>query len=183
LSALTIPLVTVAPSPNGEPMATTPSPTLRSEDLPMSAAVRPLTPSAFTTARSVTGSVPTIFALAVVPSLKLTEMLPPSPATAATWLLVRIVPSAVRMIPEPEPASFWPVTLSWTTEGSTLEATPSIAVPEVVLFVDEALVRGLAEMSGLPFEDELGRNASYAAAPPTPAAPPTTRGARENRCR
>jgi len=48
-------------------------------------------------------------------------------------------------------------------------------VPEVVLFVDEALVRGLAEMSGLPFEDELGRNASYAAAPPTPAAPPTTR--------
>src|SRR3954447_342453 len=163
-SALTMPLVTVAPSPNGDPMATTPSPTFRSEDLPISAGVRPVTPWAFTTARSVTGSVPTILALAVVPSLKLTEMEPPSPATAATWLLVRIVPSAVRTTPEPEPASFWPVTLSWTTEGSTLEATPSIGLLDVELFVDEAFVRGLAERSGLPLVEESGWNASYAAA-------------------
>ena len=43
------------------------------------------------------------------------------------------------------------------------------------MFVDEALVRGLAERSGLPLVDESGWNALYAAAPPTPAAPPTTR--------
>ena len=70
LSALTMPLVTVDSRPNGEPIATTPSPTLRSLDLPMVAGVRPETPSALMTAVSVSGSVPTTFALADVPSLK-----------------------------------------------------------------------------------------------------------------
>ena len=73
LSALTMPLVTVDSRPNGEPIATTPSPTLRSPDLPMVAGVRPETPSALITAVSVSGSVPTMLALADVPSLKETR--------------------------------------------------------------------------------------------------------------
>ena len=71
-------------------MATTPSPTPRSADLPMVAGVRPETPSALITAVSVSGSVPRTLALARVPSLKETVMLPASPATSTTWLLVRI---------------------------------------------------------------------------------------------
>ena len=58
LSALTMPLVTVDSRPNGEPIATTASPTLRSPDEPIVAGVRPETPSAWITAVSVSGSVP-----------------------------------------------------------------------------------------------------------------------------
>ena len=103
-SALTMPLVTVASRPNGEPTATTCWPTSRLSDLPMVAAVRSLTPSALITAVSVSGSVPRMVAAALVPSAKSTVILPLSPATSTTWLLVRIVPSEVRMMPEPDPA-------------------------------------------------------------------------------
>ena len=77
------------------------------------------------TAVSVSGSVPTTVALADVPSLKKTVIEPPSPAIAATWLLVRISPSELRMMPEPEPAPWLPLTSILTTEGSTLAATCS----------------------------------------------------------
>ena len=69
----------------------------------MVAGVRPLTSSAWMTAVSVSGSVPRILAGADVPSLKETEIVPESPATSTTWLLVRIWPSELRMMPEPEP--------------------------------------------------------------------------------
>ena len=125
LSALTMPLVTVASRPNGEPIATTPSPTPRLADLPMVAAVRPETPEALMTAVSVSGSVPRISASAVVPSSKETVSEPPPSAISTTWLLVRIVPSAVRMIPEPEALPWSPVTSIFTTLGSTFCATDS----------------------------------------------------------
>ena len=44
------------------------------------------------------------FASAWLPSLKVTRRVPPSPASSTTWLLVRIWPSELRMMPEPEPA-------------------------------------------------------------------------------
>ena len=123
--ALTMPLVTVASRPKGEPTATTSSPTPSASESPIEAGVRPLTPSALMTARSVTGSVPTTVASAVVPSSKLTDSSPPSAATSTTWLLVRISPSSLRITPEPEPEPEDPVTLILTTEGSTTWATPS----------------------------------------------------------
>ena len=79
-----MPLVTVESSPNGEPMATTPWPTSRLPETPIVAGVRSSTPSAWITAVSVSGSVPTIVASARVPSVKATEMLPPSAATSTT---------------------------------------------------------------------------------------------------
>ena len=72
----------------------------------MVAGVRPLTSSAWITAVSVSGSVPRILALA---RGAVVEGRPgscrTSPATSTTWLLVRIWPSELRMMPEPEPAS------------------------------------------------------------------------------
>src|SRR6478735_5521857 len=172
--ALTMPLVTVESRPNGEPIATTPSPTLRSADLPMVAGVRAETPSALMTAVSVSGSVPTTLALADEPSLKKTVIDPPSPAIAATWLLVRISPSELRMMPDPEPAPSLPLTSILTTDGSTLAATcstePSAAGESGVSTTWEVLWSlGLAEPP-----EASSSYAFQAAAPPTPAAPPTT---------
>ena len=81
--------------------------------------MRSETPSALITAMSVSGSVPTTLAFLVVPSLKFTVIEPLSPAPATTWLLVRISPSLLSTMPEPEPAPDWPETLTLTTEGST----------------------------------------------------------------
>ena len=72
---------------------------------------------------SVTGSVPTTVAFFVVPSLKFTEIDPSSPTPATTWLLVRISPSLLSTMPEPDPEPDWPETLTLTTEGSTAFAT------------------------------------------------------------
>ena len=72
---------------------------------------------------SVSGSVPSTFASVCVPSLKVTRRLPPSPASSTTWLLVRIWPSELRMMPEPDPAPWAPLTSIFTTDGSTLAAT------------------------------------------------------------
>src|SRR5438270_2022958 len=113
-SALTMPLVTVASSPKGDPIATTFSPTWMSSDVPILAGCRPLTPWALITARSVTGSVPTMVAFLAVPSLKSTVIRPPWPATDATWLLVRISPSELITMPEPDPCSWELATLILT---------------------------------------------------------------------
>lgn len=128
-SALTMPLVTVLSRPNGEPIATTSWPTLRSLELPSVAAVRPDWPSALITARSVTGSRPTMSALAVLPSLNDTVTEPPSAAASTTWLLVRMSPSLEMMMPVPLPPDsspeLSPRTLICTVEGRTLDATAS----------------------------------------------------------
>ena len=125
-SALTMPLVTVPCRPSGEPIATTCSPGARSAELPRVALVRPLTPLAWITARSVTGSRPTMLAVAVLPSLSVTEMLPPpEAASATTWLLVRIRPSDESTMPVPSPPPWAVVTSIETTLGSTAAATAS----------------------------------------------------------
>ena len=175
-SALTMPLVTVDSRPNGEPIATTPWPTARSEDLPIVAGVRPLTFSAWITAVSVSGSVPRTLALAEVPSLKETEMLPEPPAIATTWLLVRIWPSELRMMPEPEPASCGPDTSILTTDGSTSWATCSTEPVGRGLVGAVHHLRGGAR-GGRPtraLEPVVLPHWSQAAAPATPAAPPTS---------
>ena len=171
-SALTMPLVTVASRPKGEPMATTPSPTPRLADLPMVAGVRPETSCAWITAVSVSGSVPRISASALVPSEKSTLIVPPSPATSTTWLLVRIVPSSVRMMPEPDPDSPLPVTSILTTLGSTFWATDSTEPSAGGVCVWLATV----EVTGASARAEPAGSswvASHTAAPPSPAPPPT----------
>src|SRR6478736_1206027 len=169
-----MPLVTVDSSPNGEPIATTPWPTARSEDLPIVAGVRPLTFSAWITAVSVSGSVPSTLAFADVPSLKETEMEPELPAIATTWLLVRIWPSELRMMPEPDPASCGPATSILTTEGRTSLATCwteplaagwlGVSTTCEVVRADEAVVES----------EPVVPHWSQAAAQATPAAPPTS---------
>src|SRR3954453_2803416 len=155
-------------------MATTFSPTSTLPDRPMLADFSPETPSALITARSVTGSVPTTVAFLADPSLKLTEIWPPWPATATTWLFVRISPFELITMPEPEPASCAPCTLILTTDGSTDFATASteLAVGATSLrFTTDELVSGAADVL-----DELlvtaSSTAGKAAARATPASPP-----------
>src|SRR6185369_1219794 len=96
-------------------------------------------------------------------------MLPDFPASATTWLLVRILPSWLRMMPEPDPEPSGPETSIITTDGSTLWATFSIepvaavwaAVPPVCVSTGEDCTESCVEV--------------HTAAPPTPAAPPTSR--------
>ena len=139
----------------------------------MVAAVSPETPVALITAVSVSGSVPRMVASAVVPSSKETDSVPPPAASSTTWLLVRIVPSAVRMIPDPDAAPCWPVTSIFTTLGSTFCATDStepsaagarvwLATVAVDTWAAWALLAGSVWVT------------SQKAAPPSPAPPPTS---------
>ncbi len=96
-----MPAVTEPSSPSGLPMARTASPTLSLSLSPSVALVSPETFSARTTARSVAGSVPTMVAVALLPSLNFTWTLASCPTPATTWLLVRIRPSADSTTPEP----------------------------------------------------------------------------------
>ncbi len=133
------------------------------------AGVRLLTPSAWITAVSVSGSVPRTLALACDPSLKATLICPELPASATTWLLVRIFPSPLRMMPEPEPSPFGPVTSIMTTEGRTLCATFSMDPVAAVCAVELPVCVSTGEDCTSSWFDV------QRAAPPTPAAPPTTR--------
>jgi hypothetical protein len=89
-TALTMPSVTVPTRPSGEPIAITPSPTTSPDDEP-NVATTGLATSTLTTARSVFGSRPTIWAGARVPSWKIASIWAPvtSAAGATTWLFVR----------------------------------------------------------------------------------------------
>ena len=69
--ALMMPAVTEPSSPSGLPSARTVSPTCIWELSPSVAALRPDTPDALTTARSVRGSVPTMSAVAFLPFAKM----------------------------------------------------------------------------------------------------------------
>ena len=173
--ALTMPLVTVDSRPNGDPIATTPWPTARSEDLPIVAGVRPETPSALITAVSVSGSVPRILAFADDPSLNDTEMLPELPAIATTWLLVRISPSELRMMPDPEPASWGPATSIFTTDGSTCSATCSTEPLAAGCFGVSTTCEVVRVAKGMAESEPFEPHSFQAAAPATPAAPPTSR--------
>ena len=83
-SALTMPQVTVWPTPNGLPIASTTSPTCSASELP-SVMTGSLSSAIFSTARSVSGSVPITLARASRPSLSCTSI---SSAPSTTWLLV-----------------------------------------------------------------------------------------------
>src|SRR4051794_38046880 len=183
-SELTIPLVTVASRPKGDPIATTGSPTCSRLESPSFAGLSPDTLFALMTARSVTGSLPTTVAVAVEPSLKLTEMSPFCCARSTTWLFVRISPSEVRMIPEPEP----PVppgltTVICTTDGSTAFATASGERDCTGVVSRESVVSGLELVldpvlsEGVVVELVVVVSpcvALYAAAPPMPPAAPSS---------
>ena len=108
--------------------------------MPSAAGVRPETSSAWITATSVSGSVPMTDARFVVPSLKLTVIEPSSSAPATTWLLVRILPSSLNTMPEPDPAPPLLATLTFTTDGSTDCATFSTVPSRTTeLLVDSKL--------------------------------------------
>ena len=108
LRALMMPVVTVLSRPNGEPTATTCWPTF--EVVGVAEGRRGQAADAVGLDDREIGQwvAADDVALAVVPSLKLTASEPPLAASSTTWLLVRIWPSSVRMIPEPEPLSLRP---------------------------------------------------------------------------
>ena len=98
-SADTMPWVTVCPTPNGLPSASTTSPTCSSSELPRSIAVNFSRPS-FTrsTARSVRAS----FSSTSASNSRLSESATfTSLAPSMTWLLVMIRPEASTITPEP----------------------------------------------------------------------------------
>src|SRR3954468_16491072 len=174
-----MPLVTVASRPKGDPMATTFSPTWMSADLPIVAGCSPETPSALITARSVTGSVPTIVAFLAEPSLKLTVIWPPWP-TEATWLFVRISPSDLITMPDPDPCSWEFATLILTTEGRTEAATCSTESAaggtSLRLTTGELVLPDAVEVAAESSPPRLS-TAVNPAAPATPATPPTASAA------
>ncbi len=173
--ALTMPLVTVDSRPYGDPIATTSWPTSSWSDRPIVAGVSPLTSSAWITAVSVSGSVPSTVAEVCDPSSNDTSRVPESPASSTTWLLVRIVPSALRMMPDPEPDPWAPVTSILTTEGRTAAATSSTdpvdgASPWCTAGATDDELEAVGVVSAGWVEVQR-------AAPPRPAPAPTTRDA------
>ena len=85
-TALTIPMVTVWPTLNGSPIASTTSPTRVASDWPNVIGVRPVTEMR-TTARSVSGSLPTTLPVVTRPSASVTWI---SATPSTTWSLVRM---------------------------------------------------------------------------------------------
>src|SRR5690349_7028072 len=114
-----MPLVTVPLSPSGEPIATTVSPTWTPEELPRVAAFSPDAPSSLIRARSFLLSVPTTFAVYVLPLLVVTLI---DEAPEMTWLLVTISPPLVMITPEPVEEPLSRVALISTTLGLTAAA-------------------------------------------------------------
>ena len=112
LIALMMPVVTVPPSPSGEPNATTCCPTRTVSELPSCIGVSPETLRARSTARSKPGSRPTISACAVAPSWNTAVTTPPRAAASTTWLLVSSRPSGLSTTPEPSPPRPAPSTRS-----------------------------------------------------------------------
>src|SRR5581483_2176658 len=90
LSALTIPDVTELVRPSGDPSATTGWPTRSDSDSPIAIGGRPDASFARITARSVSGSRPTIAASDASPSSRSTVTVPTPAAGLMTWLLVRM---------------------------------------------------------------------------------------------
>ena len=81
LRAERMPAVTVSPRPNGLPTAITPSPTRALSLSPNFTVLNGLSLSTFSTATSTLGSLPTIVAFSLRPSVKMTTMSLASPMT------------------------------------------------------------------------------------------------------
>ena len=94
-----MPAVTVPPSPNGLPMASTQSPTRRLSESPNGTAVSCVSPgSIFSTAISVFWSWPSTSATNVVSSASVTVI---SSAFSITWKFVTTMPASSMMNPDP----------------------------------------------------------------------------------
>src|SRR5580704_1526382 len=106
-----IPAVTVPPSPNGLPIASTQSPTLAFVESPQEAAGSGVLLSTLRSARSVTVSRPTTCACSTVSSDKVTVIWS---ALAITCALVTISPDGSMMKPEPSDAARGP---AWPPGG------------------------------------------------------------------
>ena len=104
--ALTIPAVTVEFRLNGLPTANTHSPTFNASESP-TGIVGKSSPSIFTNARSVLGSVPITRPLNSRLSFSFTLI---SSAPSITWLFVTIYPSFEMITPEPKPTRGWDCT-------------------------------------------------------------------------
>ena len=100
-SAETMPDVTVWPKPKAFPIASTGSPTSTCSSEPNVIDGSPVA-SAFSTARSLSGSEPVMRALSTRPSANTSWM---SSAPETTWWLVSTYPSGETMTPEP--SEFW----------------------------------------------------------------------------
>ena len=101
-SALTMPRVTVCPSPNGLPIATTKSPTSSESESPGSSSTRSCA-SMRRSATSVPGSLPTSVASNSRRSRRVTTI---SSAPLTTWWLVTTRPSSPSMMmPDPMPCT------------------------------------------------------------------------------
>src|SRR5207237_9665347 len=96
-----IPAVTVPPSPNGLPIASTQSPTLALLESPQLAAGSGVLASTLRRARSVTWSRPMTWACSAVSSDSVTVIWS---AVAITWLLVTMSPDGSMTKPEPSEA-------------------------------------------------------------------------------
>src|SRR5262245_576263 len=96
--ALMMPAVTVCCRPNGEPIASTQSPTLILSESPRVADGKLLPPCSRSTARSVRLSTPASLALNFFPSAVTASI---SVARSTTWALVSTVPDGSTMTPEP----------------------------------------------------------------------------------
>src|SRR4029077_20242263 len=128
-SALTIPWVSVLRRPSGAPAAITGSPTRSLSASPSRATVRLSTLSTLSTATSVSGSRPTRWAGACLPSLKTTVSLNLSGLSAAweiTWLLVTMYPRPSTTTPDPWEPSSSLIACTVTTESPTAAATFAI---------------------------------------------------------
>lgn len=101
--ALTTPAETLLSNPNGEPIASTHSPTFKSRVPPRCITGRPLA-AIQSTATPVFGSEPNTLATNSRRSVSSTVT---SLASRTTWALVRIRPSALMMKPEPWPREGW----------------------------------------------------------------------------
>ena len=167
-SALMMPALTLLDRPSSLPIATTESPTCTLSLLASVAVASPDTPVALTTARSSDVSEATIVAGAVLPSVNVTVIVPPSPAALTTWLFVRMTPSERSTMPEPSSVSREPWTVNDTTTGST--ALTTFAIVTVVALA--IVVTGVAAVA-VAVADRW----SKVLTPAAPATPPAAASA------
>src|SRR5690348_5857597 len=91
-NARTVPDVAGPDGSRGEPTATTASPTCSDSESPSTAGVNVPAPRTLITARSDSGSRPTIDASYFLPFERTTSSVPPSAAPDTTWLFVSTSP-------------------------------------------------------------------------------------------
>src|SRR6516165_8997023 len=168
--ALMMPDVTVPDSPSGAPIATTGWPTFTDDDEPSEITLSWREVCTWSTARSVCGSRPVIVAGAVCPSANSTPTEPPLPATAMTWLLVKMYPSDRMISPDPvPPPPPLPLAEIVTTEGMTWSATEITL--QALTWADPAELDGV--LAGGDAEDFVAATITPPITPPTTNAAPS----------